>query len=99
MERIMSTRVLHLGATEYVEASITADVSLDAQTVTLSVDGGTTWLASTWLGIAGLTRSARTSSPVVVSTSLPTRGVHTLLARVVDGTETTIVKCGGISVR
>jgi hypothetical protein len=99
MERIMSTRILYAGAVEYVEASITADVSLDAQTVTLSVDGGTTWLASTWQGTAGLTRTARTTLPVTVSTSLPTRGVHTLLARVVDGTETTIVKCGGISVR
>lgn len=95
----MSTRVLHRGATEYVEASITADVELDAQTVTLSFDGGTTWVTSAWQGSVGTTRTARTASPIVVSSTFSVPGVYRLLARVVDGTETTIVKCGGVDVR
>lgn len=99
MEWIMSTRVLYRGSTEYVEASITADVTLDTQTVTLSVDGGTTYVAATWQDSAGTTRTARTSSPVVVTTALPNAGVYTLLAKIVDATETTIVHCGGIVVR
>lgn len=95
----MSTRVLYRGATEYVEASITADVTLGSQTVALSFDGGTTWVTAAWQGSAGTTRTAQTSSPVVVSSTFTTPGVYKLLARVTDASETTIVKCGGVDVR
>lgn len=95
----MSTRVLYLGATEYIEATITADVTLDTETVAMSIDGGATWLAASWLGSSGTTRGARTNSPVVVSSIFPIAGVYPLLAKVGDGTETTIVSCGGVAVR
>lgn len=96
----MSTReVDRTGSNVYIEATVTADVTLDAQTVTLSVDGGTTWLAATWLGSAGTTRTARTSSPVLASTTFPAPGVYPLKSKVSDGTETEVTHHGGIVVR
>lgn len=96
----MTTRIVdRTGSVVYIEATVTADVTLDAQPVTLSVDGGTTWLAAGWLGVAGTTRTARTSAAVNVASTFPTPGVYTLKSKVVDGTETEVTAHGGIVVR
>lgn len=94
----MSTRTVDHGGEEYVEATIAADVELHTQTVTLSFDGGTTWLPCTWQGNPDTTRIARTSSVVDVDTVIGDRGIYRLKAKLDTGTEEIIVSCGGIKV-
>lgn len=91
----MSSKEIRIpvGSSEYLKAPITADVELDAQTVQLSKDGGTSWLAAEWVGDAGTTRTARTSSPVAW-----TRGTYHVYAKLTDSPEVPIVKCGTVIV-
>lgn len=91
----MTTKIsIPTGSIEYLKAQVTADHSLDAQTVQLSKDGRTTWLAAEWVGDAGLTRTARTTTPVTW-----TKGVYEIYAKVGDSPESPIVKCGTVDVR
>lgn len=99
MEWIVSSRIVYDGSEVYIETTITADVELDAQTVTISVDDGTTWLTAAWQGDAGTTRTARTSSVVDIDTALPVKGIYAVKAKVDDGTETEVIRCGGLTYR
>lgn len=93
----MTARVLYRGATEYVEASVTSDVTLDTQPVAFSFDGGTTWTAAAWTGSPALTRTARLL--VVASTTFTTPGIYTLLVKVTDSPEVPVISAGGVTVR
>jgi len=94
----MSTRQIDLNGLEYIAATVTADEVLDTQPVTLSFDGGTTWVASSWEGTAAATRTVRTNSVVNAATVFTTRGVYKLKARIVSGSESIVIPCGAIKV-
>ncbi len=83
-----------LGTSEYVSVTVTSDVSLSAQPVTVSLDRGATWLPATWQGSAGTTRTARTTSPVTFAST----GLKTVLVKVTDTPEVPIIEAGRISV-
>jgi hypothetical protein len=83
-----------LGTKEYVKAVITSDRTLSAQAVELKVNG--TWVAATWQGSAGLTRTARTTS--VVDFAAAAVGYQTIYARFTDSPEIPIIDCGKIFV-
>jgi hypothetical protein len=87
--------VYPLGTLEYVSATVTADVSLDAQAVTISIDSGATWLPATWVGSPGTTRKVRTSNPVSFAVKAAWRQV---LIKIVDNPEIPIVEAGSIRV-
>lgn len=95
----MSTRIVYHGGDVYIEASITADEELDAQTVSLSFDDGATYVAASWQGAAATTRTARTAATVDITTTFPTKGIYPCLAKVSSGVETEIIQCGAIDVR
>lgn len=82
------------GTKEYVKAVITSDRSLSAQVVEIKVNGA--WVAATWQGTAGLTRTARTTS--VVDFASATLGYQTVYARFTDSPEIPIIDCGKILV-
>lgn len=81
-----------IGTTEYIKAIVTADITLDAQPVAISIDGKTTWLPGTWLGSAGQTRTVRTTDVYTFATKLSPRSVY---VRVTDSSEIPIIKAAG----
>jgi hypothetical protein len=92
-----ATLTFNQGSIEYVAASVTSDVTLDAQTVTMSVDSGATWVAAEWVGDVGTTRQVRTSSPVTFATVIR-REVY-VLVKIVDTPEIPVVTAGSYTVR
>lgn len=55
----MPTRHIYEGTNgEALTATIRANVSLSAQTIELSLNSGSTWIAATWQGSAGTVRKA-----------------------------------------
>lgn len=92
----MTTQIdIPAGSIEFLKASITSDVELNAQTVQISIDGKATWLPAVWVGTVGTTRTARTSSVVTWST----RGSFFVFAKIGDNPESPIVKCGRVDVK
>lgn len=91
-----ATLMFNLGSIEYVAATVTSDVTLDAQPVTMSVDSGVTWLPAEWVGDPGTTRQVRTASPVTFDT--PSGGRH-VLVKIVDTPEIPVVFAGSYGVR
>lgn len=87
--------VYPLGTKEYVKATLTSDRALGTQTVELNVLG--TWVPATWVGSAGLTNTARTTSVVDFAAATPNRG-RRVYARFTDSPEIPIVDCGQILV-
>lgn len=82
------------GTVEYVKTPVTASVSLDAQTVVISIDNKATWLPAVWTGDVGPVRTARTSNPVTFSTKGP---MH-VYVKVTDTPEIPIMNAGLIQV-
>ena len=62
-------RVIYEGSTEVVSTTVSAEVSLSAQAVSFSFDGGTTWKVAAWVGAAGFVREAELT---VSDANLPT---------------------------
>jgi hypothetical protein len=88
----MSVPEYPIGTKEYVKFVFTSDRTLDTQPVEIKVNG--TWLPATWLGTAGLTRTARTSS--VVDFAGATQGYQTIYGRFTDSPEIPIIDGGKI---
>lgn len=82
------------GTVEYVKTPVTSDVTLDAQIVTISIDGKATWLPAVWTGSPGTQRTARTSSPVTFDTT----GYRHVFVKVTDTPEIPIMYAGRIKV-
>lgn len=86
-------------STEYVEAVVTSDVTLDAQVVefvissTAPVDG-TVWTAGAWAGSAGTTRTARILVGPTDGALDPGKGRYTVYVRVVDTPEIPVIEAG-----
>lgn len=83
------------GAVEYVQVSITSDVLLDAQPVAFQFAPETAWYPATWLGAAGLTRTAQ----ALIDFGTFYSGTYTLRFRVIDVSETVIEEVAVIEVR
>jgi hypothetical protein len=98
MEQPMNTSTaIPRGSTEYVEATVTIDVTLD-MTVELALTRGNndhTWLPATWEGDPGTTRTARTTVPVTFDDDYP-HTAYTLYARLTDTPEEPIIRAGTI---
>jgi hypothetical protein len=62
-------RIIYEGSTEVVSSTVSAEVSLSAQVVSFSFDGGTTWKTAAWAGTAGKVREAELT---VSDANLPT---------------------------
>lgn len=69
---------LYLGTIDYLEFSVTADVTLNAQTVEVSFDRKGDWLAAEWIGDPGTTRRGRVA---INEDNLPI-GKHAVYVRV-----------------
>lgn len=88
------------GTAEHVRAKVTADVVLESQTVSISIDKGATWKPAVWMetlfyeeksgGVIKHIRRCRTSTAVTFTT--PTRGE--ILVKVADLSETPIMEAG-----
>ena len=81
----MSVRKVYRTSTEYLEASITADVTLNTQPVEISVDNQATWLTASWVGTAGTTRTARVL--LQPNVNMPTAGKRPVFVRLTDSPE------------
>jgi hypothetical protein len=81
-------------STEYVKTPVTCSVTLDTQTVEISIDSKATWLPAVWTGSPGTQRTARTADPVVFSTI----GLHHVYVRVTDAPEVPVMSAGTIKV-
>jgi hypothetical protein len=79
-----------VGSEEHVTGTLRADVLLDSQTVSISLDRGATWHAAVWEGEVGFRRKVRTSAPIPFTT--PMRGAAT--ARVIDASEEILIELG-----
>lgn len=84
----MSVRKVYRTSTEYLDVSVTADVTLNAQTVQISVDNQATWLSASWVGSAGTTRTARVL--LQPNVNMPAAGKHPVFVKLTDSPETPI---------
>ena len=92
----METRKWVQESIDYVEASLTADVSLAGSTVALSIKkpGVTdTWLTAAWVGTPTTTGTARTSATVALTLANYPPGDYLVRAKVTVGGETHIHPC------
>lgn len=91
------------GSKEYVSATVTADVTLNAQTVEVAIRDGSqgaafVWLPAQWVGPSGTTRQCRTTSPVdFTAVAYPTTP-YEVYVRVTDSPEIPIVHAGTLLV-
>lgn len=95
----MTTIAIPRGSTEYVEASVTADVTLNMGVELALTRGGTghVWIPATWQGDPGTTRTARTAAPVTFDDDYP-QPSYTLYARLTDTPEEPIIRVGTVYV-
>jgi hypothetical protein len=57
-----------VSSTEHLVATLRSKKEvLDSQTVTISIDGGVTWLDAEWVGEPDFQRDARTLTPVTLT--------------------------------
>jgi hypothetical protein len=88
------------GSKEYVSATVTADVTLSAQTVEVAIRAGTqaafVWLPAQWVGTSGTIRQCRTTSPVDF-TAYP-KTAHEVYVRVTDSPEIPVLHAGTLTV-
>lgn len=87
---------------EYVSATVTADVTLNAQTVEIAIRAGTeaafTWLPAQWLGSAGTTRQCRTTNPVDFTAVAYPKTPYEVYVRVTDTPEIPLLHAGTLTV-
>lgn len=82
-----------VGSLEYLTVTVTADVPLDNQPVSVSIDGAETWLPCVWQGDAGTTRKARTTSPITFE-PIDGRRSMTVTVKVTDSPEVPLIRAG-----
>lgn len=88
-------RHLYTGTTEYVAATITSSVTLDAQVVEFRFGPSAGWITGAWTGTAATQRQARV---LINSGNIPAAGTYDLYVRVTDSPEIPIVNAGRITV-
>lgn len=88
----MSKRTIYRDSIEYISATVTADVTLDAQAVKISVDDKATWLTAAWTGDPGTTRSCRV---LLNGTNMPAAGERPVFVQITDSPETPIIAAAG----
>lgn len=90
------------GSVENVHCPVTADVDLeDSMTVAIAIGrtGETyTWLAGTWDGAVGTTRTAVTATPVTFSLAAYPRSLYSVYVKVTDAPETPIIHAGQLTI-
>lgn len=81
---------------EYLGVTVTANVVLDSQPVSIAFDRDGTWHPATWIGVAGTTRTAQ----VLVNDSIiPTsRSATSVYVRVTDNPEVPIIRAGQLEI-
>lgn len=84
-----------IGSVEYVQARVAGDTVLDAQTVTITVNG--TIHAAEWTGTSGTTRVAQTVAPIDFTAW--TDDLYPLSVRYTDLPESPLIPAGYIRVR
>lgn len=89
------TRSIVRGTTEYISVELTADVTLDDQTVEFSFDEGTTWLAAEAVGSTGTTRTYR---HLLTTGETPTASSVEVLVRITDTPEIPILNAGTLTI-
>ena len=92
----MTSPLFRAGSVEYLTVTVTADVELGAQPVSLSMNDGVTWLPCEWVGAAGTTRKARTVDPVTFTAG--TRSNIGVLVKITDEPEVPIVRAGSLTI-
>lgn len=91
-------RELITGSVEYLSVTVTSNIVLDTQPVTISPDRGVTFYAATWLGAPSTQRQAQ----ILLGTTeapMPSCGVYTVYVRVVDSPEIPVIDAGTLRVR
>lgn len=88
---------------EYIHVSVTADVTLDTQTVEFAftlattIDDTATWIPAEWEGAAGTTRTARLLIGSGSANALSV-GNYTVWVRITDLTEAPVRSAGTVKV-
>jgi len=88
----MSNRTVLRSSVEYLSVTLTADQTLDAQAVAISVDDRATWINATALGSPGTTR---TYQVLLDGTTMPTAGRRQVFVKIVDSPETPVFAATG----
>lgn len=100
----MADRIMYVGTVEYLSIPLTPSpdvaeedwVTFDQQAVAISFDAET-WLAATWVGAAGTSRTCQVL--MGDSNALPSRGSWPVYVRVTDTPEIPIVRAGSLEIR
>lgn len=85
------------GSIEYVNASVTGDVTLDTQAVAMAIMAVGTkptagdWVAAAWTGVAGTTRSCRR-----LLAGTEAAGLYRVFVKVTDTPEVPVLAVAGI---
>lgn len=90
-----STRTIVRGSTEYLKVELTADVTLNAQQVDFSLDGGETWLTAEGVGSAATTRTYR---HLLLPGEQPAGSSFEVLVRITDTPEIPIISAGSLTI-
>lgn len=104
----MITNEIPRGSVDYVSGPVTAadaatgaPIVLDTQVVKIALtQAGAThaWLPAGWVGTAGSTRTARTSTPVTFAGDEYPAGQYGVYVQVTDTAEIPIIRIGTIQV-
>lgn len=79
----LEPRVVYQGSTEDIAVEVSATVTLNAQTVSFSFDGGATWKTAAWSGTAA---KVRTATLTVNTGNLPTFPFDVVMLVKIDST-------------
>jgi hypothetical protein len=88
------------GTVEFVSATVTADVTLNAQTVKIAISRGDThtWLDAIWVGASGTTRKARTQSPITFDATTYPASTYGVYVKVTDDPEVPVIRAGNLTI-
>lgn len=89
----MTNRTLIQGTIEYLDVTVTADITLDGD-VEVSLDRGLTWTAAAWIGDADTTRTAR----LLLETAAMDKDQYSVWVKLTDLPEIPIISAGSLLV-
>ena len=87
------SRHVYEGTTEYLTATLTATVTLDAQPVAFSFDG-VTYTSASWVGAAAKRRKAQI---LLNAGNWPGAGTRTVYVKVTDSPEIPVINVGQVT--